>query len=55
MSNRKQLATELGQELGLEVKYLGVPSCAYQIGDYTINRDGAIEGDLEAIHNFLIR
>ena len=55
MTNRKQLATELGQELGLEVKYLGVPSCAYQVGDYTINRDGSIDGDLEAIHDFLVR
>ena len=55
MTNRKQLATELGQELGLEVKYLGVPTCAYQVGDYTIRKDGTIEGDLEAIHDFLIR
>ena len=55
MTNRKQLATELGQELGLEVKYLGVPSCAYQVGDYTIRKDGSIEGNLEAIHDFLIR
>ena len=55
MTNRKQLATELGQELGLEVKYLGVPSCAYQVGDYIIRKDGTIEGNLEAIHDFLIR
>jgi hypothetical protein len=37
------------------VKYLGVPSCAYQVGNYTINRDGSIDGDLEAIHDFLVR
>ena len=37
------------------MKYLGVPSCAYQVGDYTIRKDGTIEGDLEAIHDFLIR
>ncbi len=54
MNNRKQLAAELGQELGLEVKYLGVPSCAYQVGNYTINKDGTIDGDLEAIRDFLI-
>ncbi|MBQ3704409.1 MAG: hypothetical protein II885_16905 [Oscillospiraceae bacterium] len=54
MTNRRQLATELGQELALEVKYLGVPSCAYQVGNYTINKDGTIDGDLEAIRDFLI-
>ena len=55
MNNRKQLATELGQELGVEVEYLGVPSCAYKVGGYTIKKDGTIEGDLEAIRDFLIR
>ena len=55
MTNRRQLATELGQELALEVKYLGVPSCAYQVGDYTIRKDGTIDGNLEAIHDFLIK
>ncbi len=55
MNNRKQLAAELGQELGIEVEYLGVPSCAYKVGGYTIKKDGTIEGDLEAIRDFLIR
>ena len=55
MNNRKQLATELGQELDVEVEYLGVPSCAYRVGGYTIKKDGTIDGDLEAIRDFLIR
>jgi hypothetical protein len=55
MTNRKQLAAELGRELGVEVKYLGVPSCAYRVGDYTIRKDGTIDGNLEAIHDFLIK
>ncbi len=55
MNNRKELAAKLGRELGVEVEYLGVPSCAYRVGGYTINRDGTIDGDLEAIRDFLIR
>ena len=54
-SDRKALAQALAAELGTEARYLGVPSCAYQVGDYTINRDGSIDGDLEAIRSFLIR
>ena len=54
-TDRKALAQALSAELGTEVRYLGVPSCAYQVGDYTIRKDGTIEGDLEAIHDFLIR
>lgn len=54
--DRKALAKELAQEIGAEVKYLGVPSCAYQVGPYTINKDASIAGDnLEAIRDFLIR
>ena len=55
MTSRKQMAAELAQELGAEVEYLGVPSCAYRVGGYTINKDGTIDGDLEAIRDFLIR
>ena len=54
-TDRKSLAQALATELGTEARYLGVPSCAYQVGDYTINRDGSIDGDLEAIRSFLIR
>ena len=54
-TDRKALAQALAAELGTEKRYLGVPSCAYQVGDYLIRKDGTIEGDLEAIHDFLIR
>lgn len=54
--DRKELAKELAQETGAEVKYLGVPSCAYRVGPYTINKDASIAGDdFEAIRDFLIR
>ena len=54
-TDRKALARALAAELGTEARYLGVPSCAYQAGEYIIRKDGTIEGDLEAIHDFLIR
>ena len=54
-TDRKALAQALAAELGTEARYLGVPSCAYQVGDYTIKKDGSIDGDLEAIRDFLIR
>ena len=54
--DRKALAKELAQETGAEVKYLGVPSCAYRVGPYTINKDASIAGDdFDAIRDFLIR
>ena len=53
--DRKALAQALAVELGTEPRYLGVPSCTYRVGGYTINRDGTIDGDLEAIRDFLIR
>ena len=42
-SQRKALADALGEIIGAEKKYQGVPSCAYQVGEYTIDRDGNIE------------
>ena len=51
--DRKALAHALAAHLDTEARYLGVPSCAYRVGDYTINKNGFIEGDLEAIRDFL--
>ncbi len=54
-NNRKVLAQAISEEIGKPVHYLGVPSCAYQVGPYTINRDGSVSGDdFEAIHSFLV-
>ena len=53
--NRKVLAQELSTLIGEPVRYLGAPTMAYQVGSYTINRDGSIDGeDLEPIHSFLV-
>lgn len=55
-ADRKAMAKAIAAHLGTETKYLGMPTCAYRAGPYTINQDGSIEGeDFEAIRDFLIR
>ena len=55
-TDRKAMAKALADELGTTAKYMGVPSCGYQVGDYIVDRDGNIEGeDFEAIRDFLQR
>ena len=39
--SKKRLVKLISSHLGLESKYLGVPSCAYRIGGYTVNKDGS--------------
>lgn len=36
---RKDIAKRIGELLDLDVKYLGVPSFAYKIGDYILDKD----------------
>ena len=44
-SQRKALAQKIGELTGSEVKYLGVPSCGYQIGAYTLDKEAMLHGD----------
>lgn len=44
-SQRKALAQKIGELTGSEVKYLGVPSCGYQIGAYTLEKEAVLHGD----------
>lgn len=44
-SQRKALAQKIGELTGSEVKYHGVPSCGYQIGAYTLNKEAMLHGD----------
>lgn len=44
-SQRKALAQKIGELTGSEVKYLGVPSCGYQIGAYTLHKEAVLHGD----------
>ena len=38
-SQRKALAQKISELTGAEVRYLGVPSCAYQIDFFTIDKE----------------
>lgn len=55
--DRRELVKVLGEHIGLKPKYLGVPSFAYQVGEYTVDREGRIrnkvgdEVELEDILN----
>lgn len=40
--SRKAMVNAIAQELGVKAKYLGVPSCAYEIGGYRVERDGTL-------------
>ena len=40
--SRKAMVAAIEQELGGKAKYLGVPSCAYEIGGYRVERDGTL-------------
>ena len=44
-AERKRLVQTIAQWLGCEAKYLGVPSCAYQVDCFTIDRNGSLSFD----------
>ena len=47
---RKAMVAAIEKEIGVKAKYLGVPSCAYEIGSYTVGRNGELEfGDFDDI------
>lgn len=39
---RKRLVKAISDFTGADAKFLGVPSCSYQVGDYTIDRIGCV-------------
>lgn len=48
--SRKAMVTAIEKEIGGKARYLGVPSCAYEIGNYTVGRNGELEfGDFDDI------
>ena len=48
--SRKSMVTAIEKEIGGKARYLGVPSCAYEIGNYTVGRNGELEfGDFDDI------
>ncbi len=48
--SRKAMVKAIEKEIGGKAKYLGVPSCAYEIGNITIGKNGEFEfGDFDDI------
>lgn len=44
---RKELVKVMESALGTKAKYLGMPTAAYQVGDYTVGKDGTVTwGDM---------
>ncbi len=39
---RKELVQSISEFLNTIPKYLGVPTCAYEIGDLVVDREGAV-------------
>lgn len=55
-AERKKLVAAIQEIIGIKSKYLGVPSMAYQVGDYKIAKDGTLswpdsnDADLELVN-----
>jgi hypothetical protein len=47
--NRKEMVKAIEKELGVKSKYLGVPSCAYQVGEYRVERNGTLSFEKDDI------
>ena len=43
--DRKALVNFIAESLEEKAEYLGAPSCAYKIGDFTVTKDGSLEFD----------
>ena len=46
---RKAMVKAIETELGIKAKYLGVPSCAYEVGDYRVEKDGILSFEKDDI------
>ena len=57
-NDRKEMVRSISELTGLEASYLYMPTCAYQIGPVTVNRNGSISCDdaemVETIQPMLI-
>ena len=53
-TDRKAMAKAMAEHLGTTAKYMGVPSCGYQVGEYIVDKEGNIHGDdFEPLRDFL--
>lgn len=46
--DRKKMVRAISEHIALPARYMGMPTCAYQIGGIIVDRDGKISGDDEA-------
>lgn len=55
-TDRKSLVNAVSKELNIISKYLGVPTFAYEVGDYIIDKDGILIGpdNFELIENLQV-
>lgn len=59
-SARKSLVGAISQELSAPTKYLGAPTFSYEVGEYTIDKNGVLSSDdnpglvadLQGLHDF---
>ena len=47
-AERKRLVTAISNLTGVKAKYLGMPSMAYEVGDFTIDKNGNLEPSSQA-------
>jgi len=52
--NRKDVVKAVSEIVGEKAKYLGVPSCAYQIGECTVSRAGEVEVEDEKLGELVL-
>jgi len=43
--DRKSLVTAMGEILGVKPKYLGMPTAAYEVGGYIVDKTGTVTGE----------
>ena len=48
ITDRKELVKRLGELTGTAPHYTRMPRCAYEIGDYTVERDGSLTVEEDA-------
>lgn len=46
--DRKEMIRAISELIALPARYMGMPTCAYQIGGIIVDRDGKVSGDDEA-------
>ena len=51
--DRKALVKAISEHLGVNAKYLGVPSYAFKVGRYTVSKDGALSFEDEGEEELL--